>query len=292
MVLGPGQGLHPFSVRGGRRIDGPGDGRRADEADGAHVRVREQSLHLLPAAVDHLHQPVRGAGLGQQLHQPVGDRRVLLRGLQHERVAAGDGQREHPQRHHGREVERRDARAHPDGLNEAVGVDAPGDVLDRLAHHQRGDAAGVLHHLDAAPDLAPRIVPGLAGVPAQEPGDVVLVLLQNVLVGEQQPRPLRRRHVAPRPEGRLRPLHRAVHLAGGGEGHLADHFLGGGIGHVDAAGAAVDESTVHEELELVHGAVSPNRDASGSGPAAPSYARRTSSAMMSSPRSVRSQSSA
>ena len=79
--------------------------------------------------------------------------------------------------------------------------------------------------------------------------------LRTFLVGEQQPRPLRRGHVAPGREGRLGPLDRAVHLVAGGEGHLAEHFLGGGIGDVDAAGAAVDELAVDEELELVHDAV-------------------------------------
>ena len=267
MVLGAGESLHPLAVSSGRGIDRSGDGRRADETDGADIGVCQQGLDLLLAAMDHLHQPVRSAGLGQQLHQPVGDRRILLRGFQHEGVAAGDAQREHPQRHHRREVERRDAGAHPDGLDEAVGIDAPRDVLHRLAHHQRGDAARMLRHLDAAPDLAPRILPGLAGIPAQEPGNVVLVLLQDVLVGEEQPRPLRRRHVAPGPKGRLRPLDRAVHLVGSGEGNLAEHLLGGGIGHVDAAGAAVYESTVYEELQLVHGtksgAVSMKRSTQG-----------------------------
>ena len=54
----------------------------------------------------------------------IARRRILLAGLEHERVAAREGVGEHPHRHHGREVERRDAGHHAERLLDAVHVDA------------------------------------------------------------------------------------------------------------------------------------------------------------------------
>ena len=67
--------------------------------------------------------------------------RVLLRRLEDERVAAGDGVAEHPHRHHGREVERRDAGHDAQRLADLVDVDAAGDLLAVAALQQVRDAA-------------------------------------------------------------------------------------------------------------------------------------------------------
>ena len=122
-----------------------------------------QCIDLLAAAMQHLQHPGRRAGLDEEFGQTIGRHRVLFRWLEDEGVAAGDGQREHPQRDHRREVERGDADAHAQRLNPAGGVDLAGDVLHRLAHHQAGDVGRMLGHLDAAPDVALGIGEGLAG---------------------------------------------------------------------------------------------------------------------------------
>ena len=93
----------------------------------------------------------------QQLAEPHGRQRHLLRRLQDERVAAGERHREHPERDHHREVERRDADADADRVADRLAVDVAGDVRQRLAHEQAGDAAGELDHLDAALDRGPRL---------------------------------------------------------------------------------------------------------------------------------------
>ena len=56
--------------------------------------------------------------------------RDLLGGLEHERVAARDRERQEPERHHRREVERHDRGAHADRLADRLGVDVARDVLE------------------------------------------------------------------------------------------------------------------------------------------------------------------
>ena len=197
MVLRPSERLHPLQVVGGLAVHLLRHGRGTDEADGTHIRMFDQRVRLRLATMHHLHQTVGGPRFRQQFHQTIGRHRILLRRLQHEGIAASDGERKHPQRHHRRKVERRDAAANPNGLHQTVRIDAARNVLYRLAHAQRDDVARLLHHLDATPHLATRILERLAGLAAQAPSKVVLILLEDVLVGEQQPRPLRRRHFAP-----------------------------------------------------------------------------------------------
>ena len=60
------------------------------------------------AAVDEVHDAGRQVALREQLeHQPLRQRHLLGR-LDDDGVAGGDGERQEPQRHHRREVERRD----------------------------------------------------------------------------------------------------------------------------------------------------------------------------------------
>ena len=69
------------------------DGDRADEGNRPDVRVGEEGIDLLAAAMDHLQHALRRAGLEEQLGEAVGCQRILFGGLEDEGVAAGDGQR-------------------------------------------------------------------------------------------------------------------------------------------------------------------------------------------------------
>ena len=80
--------------------------------------------------------------------------RVLLAGLEDERVAAGDRVGAHPQRHHRREVEGRDAGDDAERLADVVDVDAGRGLLGEPALEQLRDADGELDVLQAAGDLA------------------------------------------------------------------------------------------------------------------------------------------
>jgi hypothetical protein len=68
----------------------------------------------------------------------------------------------HPERDHGREVERSDPRDDTEGLTQGVHVDAGGGFGTELALGRLVDATDELDRLAAAGDLAAGVVNGLA----------------------------------------------------------------------------------------------------------------------------------
>ena len=111
----------------------------------------------LLVAVQDGEDAVGQAGLLPQVGEEQRRGRVLLARLEDERVAAGDRVRAHPQRHHGREVERRDAGDDPERLPDVVDVDVGGGLLGEPTLEQLRDAGGELDVLEAAGDLAERV---------------------------------------------------------------------------------------------------------------------------------------
>jgi len=72
VVLGAAERLHTLSVRGGRLVHVPGDGRGPHEADGLHIGVLEQPVHGHMVAVHHVQHARREAGLVEELRDEVG----------------------------------------------------------------------------------------------------------------------------------------------------------------------------------------------------------------------------
>ncbi len=212
VVLGAAQGLHALAVLGPFRIDVLGDRRRADERQRLDVWMREQRVHGFLVALHDIEHAIGQSRLAQQIGNQQARRRIALRRLQHEGIAAGDCHREHPHRHHHREVERRDAGHHAQRLAQVPVVDAAADVVGEIGLEQVGDAAGEFHHLDAARDFAPGVREHLAVLARDQRGQVVVVLVEQFLELEQDARAAQRRRVGP-----------------GGERGLGG---GDGIGHV------------------------------------------------------------
>ena len=144
----------------------------------------------------------------QQLGQEQRRRRVLLRRLQDEGVAAGDGVGEHPHRHHGREVERRDAGDDAERLADRVHVDAARRLLAEAALQQVRDAAGELDVLEAAGHLAQRVGQHLAVLGREVRGDLLAVGVDQLAEVEHHLRAARQRRRPPRRE----------RVGGGGDG--------------------------------------------------------------------------
>ncbi|MCY1427671.1 hypothetical protein D9M71_435280 [compost metagenome] len=154
MVLGTAQGLHTLAVGGTGGIDVARDGCGTDKAHGLDVGVGEDRVHHLFIAVDHVEYPGRQTGFLEEFGEQQRGRWVALRRLENEGVAAGQGHRKHPQRHHGWEVERSDAGDHAQRLAQRMRVDGAADVLAHFAFEQVRAAAGEFDHFQAAYHLA------------------------------------------------------------------------------------------------------------------------------------------
>ncbi|MNZ71769.1 hypothetical protein D3C78_901350 [compost metagenome] len=255
VVLGAHHALRALAVLRGAVVDVGADLGRADEGHRLDVRVIADQVDRLGAAVDHVEHARRDAGLQRQLGQAHGDHRVLLGGLEDEGVAGGDGHREHPQRDHRREVERGDAGAHAQRLQQGVGVDAAGDVVGQLAELQVADAGGVLDHLQAAEHVAFGVRQGLALFGGEDRGQLLHVLADQLLVLEEDACAGADRGLAPGLEGGLGAGHGGVHLVLSGEGHAGQHFLGGRVDHVaPLGGGGLDELAVDQQLDGGDGA--------------------------------------
>ena len=211
MILGAHHALHALAVLRREVVDMRADVGRADEGDCGDVRMGAQGVDRALAAVDDVEHAGRHARLQGEFREQHRRQRILLRGLEYEGVAADDGHGEHPQRDHGREVERRDAGAHADRLADGIGVDAAGDVLGKFAELQAADGAGMFDHLESAKHVALGVGQRLALLGAQGLGDAAHVLAHQRLQLEHD--------AGPRGEGRVLPA-----LVGG---------LGGGDGGVD-----------------------------------------------------------
>ncbi len=220
-------------------MDVAGDRGRAHERDGLDVRVLQEAVDGHLVAVHDVEHAVRQPGFRQQLGDLEGGRRVLLGRLQHERVAARDGDGEHPHRHHRREVERRDARDDPERLADGRDVHAARHLRRQLALELDVDATGQVDDLQAAGHLAERVTVHLAVLGGDQLGDGVPVGVQQRPELEEDRGPLGQRGLAPGGVGLLGGGDRRVHLVHRGERDLRRHRAGRRVGHrpVRARGA-------------------------------------------------------
>ena len=162
VVLRPAQRLHPLAVRTATRIDILADRRRADKADGTDIGMIENRVDSFLITMNDVEDTVGKSGFGQQAGQQHRRAGVALGRFQDEGVAAGKRHREHPHRHHRREIERGDPGHHADRLAHRETVDTTGNLRRVLALKRMRDAAGKFHNLDAARHLALGIVESLA----------------------------------------------------------------------------------------------------------------------------------
>ena len=215
--------------------------------------VVEQGVHDVDGAVHEVQHAVgQAAVVVDHVEDELLRQRHLLGRLQDERVAAGDRERQEPERHHRREVERHDGGADAHRLADRLAVDVAGDVLEDAALHRLGDGGRRLDHLDHAADLGARVGQGLAHLAGDRPGQLVGVGVDHLAQAEQPAGALDHGPGAPlgqrRPGGldgrvdvgRARQGHAGEDLSGGGVSDVA--LLAGGRGH-PAAPDVVSEQT-------------------------------------------------
>ena len=206
---------------------------RPDEAHRLDARVREDRVDRGLVAMDDAEDARRQPGFGEELGTELRRRRILLRRLEDEGIAARDGEREHPHRHHRREVERRDAGDDPERLPDGVAVDVGRHVLGELALEEVRQAAGELDHLESAADLAHRVRQHFAVLARQDLGEVALAALDELAEGEEDARPGSERRPAPRSCGVGRRGDRRIDRRRIGKGDPRAWFAARGI--VDVA---------------------------------------------------------
>ena len=137
-----------------------------------------------------------------------------------------------PQRDHGGEVERRDAGDDAERLAHRIEVDARAGALGVFALHQVRDAAGELDHFEPALDVALGVGEGLAVLGGEQPGEIVVLGLDQLEEVEHHPRAALR--VGGRPAGKrgLRVRDRLFDLGLAGECDLGLHLAGVRIEYV------------------------------------------------------------
>jgi len=163
--------------------------RRTDEAQGIDTGVLQQSVDRFLVTLNDVEHARRKAGAPDEIGTKQRRRRISLRGLENERIAAGQRHRKHPHGDHRRKIERRDAGDDPERLPYRVTVDARTDVLGNLAFQQLRRPAGKLHDLEPAGDFAARIGEHLAVLGADDRRQLVGVRLDQItqLVHEARP---------------------------------------------------------------------------------------------------------
>ena len=220
VVLGAAERLDALAVARPRLVDVAGYRRAPHERHRVDVGVGQQGIDRLAVALDDGEDAVGEAGLLHEIGQQQRRRRILLGRLQHERVAAGDGVGHHPERHHHREVERRDAGHDPDRLGHREHVDA-GRGLGRVRSLQQvRDAAGELDVLEAAGHLTLGVGQHLAVLAGDDRGQVVAVGVEQLAQAEERGGASAERRRAPRRRGLDRDLHGVVDLGGRRQRHL------------------------------------------------------------------------
>ena len=254
VVLGAAERLDPLAVRGPGLVDVLGDRGGTDEADRGDVVVLEDRVDGHLVALHDVEASGGEAGLREQFGEEQRDRRILLRRLQHERVAARERVGEHPHRDHRREVERGDPRDDAERLADRVDVDPAGGLLGVVTLDQLRDAAGELDVLETAGDLAHRIREHLAVLGGDERGDLLAVRVDQLAESEHHLGTLRQRRRAPCRERCPRRGDRGVDLVDGCEIHDAGLFTRRRVEHRRAvAGRRRDDPAIDPMRDGLHG---------------------------------------
>ena len=254
VVLGTTQCL--AALAGARRslIDVAGNGRRADEAHRLDVGRVQDGVDRLLVAVDDVEHAIGQARFLEPLRQQQRGGGIALGRLQDEAVAGGQRHGEHPHRHHGGEIERRDAGDHTQRLAQGMAVDAGADVLGHFALQQLRGGCREFDDFGTALDLALGVRQHLAVLGGDDGGKLVGARIEDAQKLVEDAGAAQRRRGCPGREGLLGHRDGLVHLSGGGERHGRRLLAGRRV--EDGRGAALSGHFVAADEErngLGHG---------------------------------------
>ena len=222
-------GLDAFAVGGAGFVNVFRDRRRADEGDGFDQGVPEDGVDGFASAMDEIEHTGRKSGFFRELRDADRGERDFFAGFEDEGISAGDGHGPHPERDHGGEIEWRDAGRHAERLADGVTIDATGHVFERLAHEERGGAAGEFDVFQSAADIATRLGQRFAVLAGHALGQFLKVVFEQDLKLHQNPGSFDRRGFHPLGERVRGGADRLVDDIGAAERSFGDDFTDRGV---------------------------------------------------------------
>mmetsp|Transcript_32922 Transcript_32922/g.80068 ORF Transcript_32922/g.80068 Transcript_32922/m.80068 type:complete len:229 (+) Transcript_32922:606-1292(+) len=205
----------------------------SDERDGLDLRGITDEVDAVHAAVNDVENSVRKTSFLGQFAEEHCSTWSLLRGLHHVGVTRGNRDGEHPERDHGREVERADSGTNTKGLANREGVHTGREALHSLAHHCRSEVCSGLDHLESTEDVTLGVGKRLAVLQGDRFGEFLLIFPNQPLQVEHDALSYSDRRLRPRREGILCGLDRSLHFSLSCLGDPGHNLLGGRVVHVD-----------------------------------------------------------
>jgi len=161
------------------------------------VGVVQQGIdgHFVP--VDHVEDSIGKSRLFPEGSDPEWSGRVFFAGLQHDRVASGNGDREEPHGHHDGEVERANNSHNTEGLFQRINVDIGRSVEGEIAFEEVGESARKLDDLLPAVDFTQSVRKHLAVFFGDDLGELVFTGLEKLTKLEHNIHAFCQRHDRP-----------------------------------------------------------------------------------------------
>ncbi|MNF90597.1 hypothetical protein D3C84_731670 [compost metagenome] len=210
MIFGACERLHPFAVRGAVLVHIFRHGLRTNEGDGLQIGMFQYRVHDGMRPMHDSEHSRREAGFNEQLCQSACQQRGTFRWFKHERVAAGNCEREHPARHHHRKIKRCNTCYDAERIAVHAGFNARGDVRQLASHQECRRTCGKFDAFNPPFDLAERLLQVFAVLSRNESGELFDMLREKLLIPEQIARSLRRGDLAPLSERPRRRRHRLI----------------------------------------------------------------------------------
>ncbi len=229
----------------------PGNGCRADKADGTDLgMVAEGVDHFFPT-VDEVYDTFGQTCLFQKLESAVHGERNALGWLQNESISARDRVGEEPVRDHRGKIEGHDGGNDSERLADLHFVHARSHVLEVVALHHHGNAAGDFDVFDGAAEFGACFGKGLAVFERDDAGEVVEILFEKIFQFKEILDALARRGAAPRWESIGGGLNGSVDVGGSREGGARQQFGSGRVGDVHVfGGGGPTPGAVHVILKV------------------------------------------
>lgn len=176
VVVRTAEGLDALAMAYAGVLDNVSYWRRTNKRNSVDTRVNQNVLNTAAVPRKHVKDAVGKSGLFVELRGEERSGRRRRCWLKNEGIPSSNGQRVHPHRDHGWEVERADTRDDADWLTGGVDVDSSGHVMRVFAFKGNVDRCREVKGLPTTLDFANRIGVVLAVLLDDEPRHLVLVV--------------------------------------------------------------------------------------------------------------------